>query len=119
MRMSRNAAKALFGEILALSFLFTPLLRAQAGAVLSGTVTGPSGAVANAKISVRNVASGQVTETQTDPAGAHSVNIAPGDYQVSSQADGLSRTVNATVAAGARQTLDLVLQAAGNARDAA
>jgi carboxypeptidase family protein len=93
-------------------FLLAAGLWAQGG--LSGTVTGPSGAaVGNAKVTVRNTATGQSSDTQTNAAGVYSVSgLAAGDYAVSVSADGFStRTENATVAAGAPQKLDFALQA--------
>ena len=101
-------------EILVLCFAISGPLRAQAsGATLSGTVTGSAGAVvANAKISIKNVATGQVTEVQTNAAGQYSVTgLMPGDYEVSIATQWFIRVEKATLAEGARQTLDFALAA--------
>jgi len=100
-----------------LSFLLamSEALRAQVtGATLSGSVTNSSGAaVPNAKIAVRNLATGQTTPALSDSQGQYTLpGLAPGNYEVSVSADGFVTSVeNATLAAGATLTLNAVLVA--------
>jgi hypothetical protein len=90
-------------------------LSAQTSGRLAGAVTGPSGAVANAKVSVKNAVTGQSTDVQTDPAGKYSVpNLVPGRYEVTVSADGLGpKTSSVAISAGSVESLDITLAAAG------
>ena len=105
--------------VLLLPFLMSVPLQAQvSSATLAGTVTGPSGSpVPNAKISVTNTFSGQSAEAQSDASGRYKVlNLAAGDYQVSVSAEGfVTKVTRVTLAAGAKQTLDLALAASAGA----
>jgi len=99
--------------VLALLLAVPHAVRAQAaGATLSGTVTGPSGQVVpKAKISIKNAATGQSTEVESDAAGVYKAsNLTPGNYEVSVAADDFSTaTQSVTLAAGATQTLNVAL----------
>jgi hypothetical protein len=109
----RTAKVAVSAAVLMIVFLFAPCLRAQeAEGTLSGKVTDSSGAaVANAKVSVKNLATGQSAETQTDPTGTYKVEkLAPGDYEVSVLAEGFAaKTEKVTIAAGTPLTFNAVL----------
>jgi hypothetical protein len=95
--------------------VFSPLRAQGQSGTLSGTVTNSLGAVvANAKVSIKNVSSGQTTETEANSAGLYTVpNLAPGDYQVSASAEGLAAGTNkVTLAAGGNAKADIALTSA-------
>lgn len=94
--MERKSARFVsWVGVLVLCFLIPRLSPAQAGAVISGTITDPAGrVVTSAQISVKNVQSGKSIETQSNLAGTFNVpNLAPGDYEVSVSAEGLATKV--------------------------
>jgi Carboxypeptidase regulatory-like domain len=111
--MKVKAAKIIFAVgLLALSFLVPNLLRAQGIAALSGTITDPTGrAIPSAKISVENVETGKVTETQTNSVGVYNMpDLMPGDYTVSASSDGSdAKVVRVKLIGNKRQTVDLIL----------
>jgi len=112
--MNPKASKVFLGAgTLVLVFLLSSPLPAQvAGSTLTGTITDTLNAgISNAKISVKNIATGQSTETQTNSAGIYNVpGLMPGDYEVSILADGFSTKVaNVKITAGTAQTMNQTL----------
>ncbi len=104
---------ALFACVLGFCFAISVPLGAQvSGATLSGTITdAQGGAVADAKVSVKSLATGVVSETATNSTGAYTVpNLPPADYEVSVTAPGFSTTISrVTLSVGAKQEMDLML----------
>ncbi len=89
-------------------------LAQSSGAAVSGTVSSPSQTpVANATVSARNLATGQVIDARSDAGGAYSVGgLAPGEYEISVSAPGFdAHTERVTVTAGATATLNVSLTA--------
>src|SRR6266849_6293647 len=84
------------------------------GATLSGTITDPSGAaIAGAKISIANKATGVNRDVTTDAAGFYSApNLQPGLYDVTASASGFStaKQSDVTLTVGSQQTLNLPLK---------
>src|ERR1700704_1145390 len=92
----------------------TPVYAQVAGATLSGTATDASGAaVPNAKVSIKNSATGVVREVTTDSAGFYSApNLLPGVYNITVAATGFSSSVQTglTLTVGASKALNIALQ---------
>src|SRR5712691_6025204 len=84
------------------------------GATLSGTITDPSGAaIAGAKVSIANKATGVNRNVTADAAGLYSApNLLPGVYDVTASAAGFStaRQSDLTLTVGAQQVLNLPLK---------
>ena len=113
--MNRKAAKiASSVGILILSILMPNPLRGQAVGTMSGTVTNSAGnVVINAKVSIKDVGTGQSTEIQTNSAGVYTAaNLVPGDYTISVSAEQLSPKISkVTLTAAEEQRTDFVLSA--------
>lgn len=81
---------------------------------ISGKVTGPSGAaLPGAKVSIKNLTTGESAEAQTDANGLYRAsNLASGDYEISVTAPGLeSKSSKVTLTTGANQSVDFTLAA--------
>ncbi|HEV2401549.1 MAG TPA: carboxypeptidase-like regulatory domain-containing protein [Candidatus Sulfotelmatobacter sp.] len=112
------ATKLFFGLVLISVLPANFVVAQEATGTLSGTVLDSSGkAAANAKISIKNVATGESADTQTDSAGRYSEsNLKPGDYEVSASTDaGTAPAQKIAIEAGVGQSLNLTLsQQSGN-----
>jgi hypothetical protein len=97
-----------------------PMQAQVGGAELSGKVTDSSGKViSNATVSVKNLATGQRTDTKTDWAGLYDVStLLPGNYEISVSAEGFgSKVVQVTITEIPRQTMNLTLGGALSLED--
>ncbi|HUZ47694.1 MAG TPA: carboxypeptidase-like regulatory domain-containing protein [Terriglobia bacterium] len=113
--MNTKANGCLRVGIVVVCLLLSGPLRAQAAqATISGAITGTSGhAIPHAKVSVENLSTGQLQETQTDAGGRYTVsNLAPGNYEVSVSAEGFgTQAGRVTLKPGGNRSVDLVLAA--------
>ncbi len=113
--MNPKTATLFFGVVLIC--LTTAQLPAQdAQSTLSGTVTDSAGKVlSNAKVTVKNLSTGQSTETLADAAGLYSVsNLPAGDYEVSASVEGMGTVVGkVSLTAGSPQIAKPELDAPG------
>lgn len=113
--MKARAAKHVLPLGILMFILVSEPLQAQVSdATLSGTVTDSAGAVVpNAKISVKNLETGQSTATQTNSAGLYRLpNLPAADYEVTISADGFeTKVAKVTLAGGTTQTMTAALAA--------
>jgi Carboxypeptidase regulatory-like domain len=101
-----------FSIILLLLSISIPVRAQNSNSSLSGAITGADGtAVPNAKVSLKNLATDQSTETQTDSSGHYNLpNLVPSDYELGVSAEGYSTNfVKVSIAAGANKTTDVTL----------
>jgi len=112
--MKKSYVTVMLVLIWMIGLLFSVPLRAQvAGATLTGTITdAQGGAVANAKVSAKNGATGITSETTTNSTGNYNlVNLIPADYVVTAAATGFNTsTTKVTLTVGAQQELNLALK---------
>jgi hypothetical protein len=94
--------------------LFASLAPAQTGAIVSGTVTDPSGAhIIGATVSVRNVDTGVVVTATANEAGVYTMpSLIPGRYQLTAEHGGFRKAVinDVVLAVGANLTLNIPLE---------
>ena len=107
--------KQVTGVILFLTMvLVAPSYSQLAGANLSGLVKDNSGAgIPSAKISIRNIATDDVREVQSNSDGLYSApNLSPGIYELTVVARGFSTLVERAVSltVGSERTLDVTLK---------
>jgi Carboxypeptidase regulatory-like domain len=113
--MNPKAAKLFCGVALIFVIFFVlsanPLRAQDTTATLSGTITDHTGRVLpNVKVSVKNLATGQSVDAETNSDGLYIVpKLAIGDYEVSISAAEGANTARVTLSAGATQKLNLVL----------
>jgi hypothetical protein len=84
--------KRLFLRMFTLLVVVAAITAQTPTGALSGIVTGPSGtAAARVKVSVKNVATNQITDAQSDAAGRYTVStLEPGEYVVAASSEALS-----------------------------
>lgn len=117
--MKTRATHVVLAFAILLPLLTSEPLTAQAtaqtnSAGISGKVTAPSGAaLPGAKVSIKNLTTGESKETQTDATGLYGAsNLASGDYEVSVTAQGLkTKSTKVTLTAGGNQSVDFSLAA--------
>jgi hypothetical protein len=99
---------------LVLFLLIAVAAQAQSGATLSGSVTSATGEpIPHAKISAKNLNTGQASEIQADTSGRFDFSAAaPADFEITVSADGFDpKVTRITFAAGAVETLTVALTA--------
>lgn len=84
------------------------------GAIVSGTITDPSGAVIpRARITIRNLSTGVATQVSTNGTGLYNaVNLLPGEYQIGAMATGFApqQRSGLSLTVGEKQVLNMQLR---------
>ncbi|HUY14593.1 MAG TPA: TonB-dependent receptor [Terriglobia bacterium] len=119
MRRTCKASGTVSVLLMYMSFVLVLLVGADAyaqvvGAIMSGTVTDPSGAVIpNAQVVIKNTATGVTRTAKTDSSGFYNApNLLPGPYSVTVSASGFSTQVRSGIVltVGANQVLNVTLR---------
>jgi hypothetical protein len=111
--MKKVVAVGVFLAFVFCLFISSPVRAQVTGATLNGTVTDASGAViANARVSIKNTATGITKDVTTDSVGFYTApNLPAGPYDVKVTAAGFNTAVTAvTLAVGAQQTLNVPMK---------
>jgi len=97
-----NVAPVRVPRYLVVLLSFSIAMTAQNIASVSGIITDQTGKpVANAEISLKNVSTGQIADTQSDAQGKYLLSIgAPGQYEVSVSAEGFTAKITAVSPTG-------------------
>ena len=114
--MTSIPARLVLGVVIIFVLVHLPLHAQDSAATLSGTVTDASGKpLPNAKVSVRDLTSGQSSQAQADSEGHFTIpNLAPGDYEIVASSDRATTSQKVTVTAGGSQNVTLTLTQQGN-----
>ena len=115
--MSSIRLRLVLGVVLISVLGYLPLHAQDSAATLLGTVADASGKpLPNAKLSVKNSASGQSSEAQADSVGHFNIpNLAPGEYEIVASSDGASSaSQKITLTAGSSQEVTLAFTQQGN-----
>jgi hypothetical protein len=111
--MKIRASRCVVVGVLSFPLILAQFLNAQnSNGTISGTVSNPAGqGIANAKLSIKNLNTGQAQTLETSPAGAYTLSdLAPADYEISVSADGYASTVQKiTLIGGATEKVNAVL----------
>ncbi|HXN25229.1 MAG TPA: TonB-dependent receptor [Candidatus Dormibacteraeota bacterium] len=96
------------------SFIASPADAQVTGATLSGVISDSTGsAVANAKITIKNVATGLLREVDSNTDGFYTApNLLPGEYEITVSVPGFGSVVqkNITLTVGAEQPVNVTLR---------
>jgi carboxypeptidase family protein len=114
--MSSIWVRLVLGVVLISVLGYLPLHAQDSAATVSGTVADASGKpLPNAKVSVRNSATGQSSEAQADSDGHFSIpGLAAGEYEIVASSGGATTSQKVTLTAGGSQDVTLTLTQQSN-----